>query len=781
MKKLSKLLIICIIAALCALAFAACVGGGKKEFTVAVENGTGGGAFKGGTQVTVTATIPGGKEFVAWLEGETQVSTQNPYTFTITKNITLTATFKDAPGGVTDPVQCTVTVVGGTVQGGGTSGTFDKDTQITVTATIPSGKEFVAWLEGETQKSTQNPYTFTLTKDITLTATFKDASGGNTDPVQYTVTVVNGTVQGGGANGTFNKDAQVTVAATVPDDKEFAAWFEGETQKSTQNPYTFTLTANITLTATFVHAHSWEWLVTMPPTEAADGVETKTCTRCEETDGTRPAYATGTAGLAFALINSNTAYSVSRGTASGAHIVIPSRFNRLSVTEITGRGFYNFSNMTDITIPNSVTSIGNSAFYSCTALVSITIPDSVRTVGADAFRYCSNVITSLSITWHYNPAINPSNFDNYLTSVIIGNNITNIRDYAFRDCRSLINVTIPDSVRSIGVGAFFECIRLTSITIPDSVTSIGDSAFYRCTSLTSITIPDSVTSISDNVFSHCAGLTGIIVSSENKVYKSDGNCIIRIQDNVLVVGIKTSIIPNYVTSIGNYAFNGCTGLTSITIPDGVRSIGVSAFLNCTGLFSIIIPDSVTSIGETAFYNCSNLATIRIPNGVMSIERRTFDSCASLILRITIPDSVTSIGEGAFAHCTYLRSITISDNVTSIGSSVFTNCSNLTIYTAMQEQTRPSGWHSSWNYPNRPVIWGVTLSPDKTYAVSFTKAADSISNPAAQNGISAPYRAGYTFGGWATTEGGTTAAYTAANVNSAPNGTTLYAIWIENLV
>jgi uncharacterized repeat protein (TIGR02543 family) len=126
----------------------------------------------------------------------------------------------------------------------------------------------------------------------------------------------------------------------------------------------------------------------------------------------------------------------------------------------------------------------------------------------------------------------------------------------------------------------------------------------------------------------------------------------------------------------------------------------------------------------------------------------------------------------------LTSVTIPDSVTTIGSSAFYYCTSLTIYA--EAASRPAGWDTSWNNSNRPVVWGCTLSADRTYVVSFIKISSSILNPTA-TGISAPYREGYTFGGWATSAElaiAETAAYSAAEVNNAPNGTTLYAIWIE---
>ena len=129
------------------------------------------------------------------------------------------------------------------------------------------------------------------------------------------------------------------------------------------------------------------------------------------------------------------------------------------------------------------------------------------------------------------------------------------------------------------------------------------------------------------------------------------------------------------TSIGDYAFSDCTGLTSITIPNSVTSIGNSAFYVCSSLTSITIPDGVTSIGNCAFYGCSSLTSITIPDGVTSIRIWAFYGCSSLT-SITIPDGVTSIGYEAFGYCSSLTSITIPNSVTSIGNSAFSDCTGL---------------------------------------------------------------------------------------------------------
>ncbi len=213
--------------------------------------------------------------------------------------------------------------------------------------------------------------------------------------------------------------------------------------------------------------------------------------------------------------------------------------------------------------------------------------------------------------------------------------------------------------------------------------------------------------------------------------------------------IKNVIINNGVTSIGKYAFEGCSNLTSITIPNSVTSIGMSAFYYCTSLTKITIPDSVTSIESFAFGRCTSLTSITIPNSVTSIRYGAFHCCTSLtsinvdsnnekymsdngvlytkdkktliqypskkegteylilqgvesignyafkycsnLTSITIPNSVTSIGDSAFNDCRSLTSITIPNSVTSIGGYAFESCSSLTSITIPNSVTSIGGY------------------------------------------------------------------------------------------
>jgi hypothetical protein len=262
---------------------------------------------------------------------------------------------------------------------------------------------------------------------------------------------------------------------------------------------------------------------------------------------------------------------------------------------------------------------------------------------------------------------------------------------------SVTNSSTSYSVTSIGSYAFSRCNGLTSITIPSSVTSIGYNAFRYCTGLTSITIPSSVSSIGSLAFEYCTGLTSINVDDSNTTYSSSDGVLFNINKSTLICypSSKTGTtytIPSSVTSIDNYAFSYCSGLTSITIPSSITSIGNYAFSYCTGLTSITIPSSVTSIGSYAFYNCNGLTSINVDD-----SNTTYSSSDGVLFNInkstlicypssktgttyTIPSSVTSISSDAFSYCTRLTSITIPSSVTYIGSYAFYYCTGLTSIT-----------------------------------------------------------------------------------------------------
>ena len=220
------------------------------------------------------------------------------------------------------------------------------------------------------------------------------------------------------------------------------------------------------------------------------------------------------------------------------------------------------------------------------------------------------------------------------------------------------------AVTSIGDCAFYLCSSLTSVSIPNSVTAIGDYAFCSCSSLTFVSIPDSVEQIGTNPFVACSALKTISVSPEHLYFATIDGVLFRKADKALIsypAGIKSSTytIPQGIASIGDYAFDSCTSLTSVSIPDSVTSIGDCAFGSCTSLTSVSIPDSVTSIGDYAFGSCTFLTSVSIPDSVTSIGDRAFSYCKSLT-SVSIPDSVTSIGDSAFYYC-FILTLTVPRN------------------------------------------------------------------------------------------------------------------------
>ena len=295
-----------------------------------------------------------------------------------------------------------------------------------------------------------------------------------------------------------------------------------------------------------------------------------------------------------------------------------------SVKAIGKSAFRECCSLTSVVIPSSVISIENYTFYGCEGLTSVVIPSSVTSIGRQAFDGCSftTIVIPSSVT-----SIGAGAFScTGLTSITIPPNVTSIEDVMFYECINLTSIEIPSSVTSIRDLAFEGCSGLTSIEIPNSVNSIGDEAFAGCSGLTSIEIPNSVNSIGERAFMECSGLTSIVVVSGNPVYDSRNNCnaIIETASNTLIVGCKNTKITSSVTSIGNHAFEGCRGLTSITIPNGVTSIEDYAFIGCKGLTSITscIKD-VFETGYYAFKGCEN-ATLYVPRGTKSQYQSTAD-------------------------------------------------------------------------------------------------------------------------------------------------------------
>lgn len=436
-----------------------------------------------------------------------------------------------------------------------------------------------------------------------------------------------------------------------------------------------------------------------------------------------------------------------------------------SVTIIGEGAFAGCSTLKEIVIPDAVTLIGKKAFKDCSGLESITVPF----VGAEKDGIINTFFGYIfgATSYSMNSATVPASLKNVkitsdkkiaayafsgcstIESISIPASVVTIEAHAFNDCYGLKAMTveaenpkyhsegnclietatktlilgcqasvIPNdgSVTTIGEGAFYGCRTLTSIVIPSSVTTIAKNAFWGCSGMESVTIGIGVETIGERAFAYCGNLKTITVENGNAKYHSAGNCLIETAAKKLVLGCPTSVFPldGSVTSIGDDAFFGCTGLTSIAIPEVITSIGKAAFGECTNLVNITLPfigekmeetsnthfgyifgadsgfnngeyvptslKNVSIIGGTtisshAFYGCNELTSISLPNSITSIGSYAFAYCKKLTNMI-IPEGVTSIENGMFWYCEKLESITIPSGITNIGAFAFAECNAL---------------------------------------------------------------------------------------------------------
>ena len=299
--------------------------------------------------------------------------------------------------------------------------------------------------------------------------------------------------------------------------------------------------------------------------------------------------------------------------------------------------------------------------------------------------------------------------------------VTEIGGNAFAQQLDLKRLVIPEGVTRIDTNAFFNCVRLQSIIIPESVTEIGLDAFVNCASLADVTLPASLDTpdarqhaglpLKSPDWPYTLNEDGITITIT--AYKGadkavtvpaavDGYPVTAIGEAAFKAQAITGVaLPEGVTTLGSYAFWGCSdlanvslpttltaistqafygtlSLTAIALPDGLQAIGSGAFQD-SGLVSVTLPDSVTRLGESAFENCAFLAQVELGSGIASIDEGTFIGCANLT-SLTIPDTVQSIGRNAFKDCAALAQVELGGGITAIDENAFAGCANLTSLT-----------------------------------------------------------------------------------------------------
>ena len=420
--------------------------------------------------------------------------------------------------------------------------------------------------------------------------------------------------------------------------------------------------------------------------------------------------------------------------------------------------------------------------YQCAVTYSISVTygdlgDDDEESGKPTFKVVNGKLTSVKL--------------NGATAVTIPSTVTSIGDEVFRDCKGLASVKIPKGVKSIGRLAFSDCSGLTSVTLPGSVTSIGDWAFYGCTGLKSLTIPSSVKSIGMYAFHSCwyldkvqigAGVTKIgeaafgncriaslVVASANGAYEKSGGLLLAKSTGKVVAAtsqIYKLTIPDFVTSIGAWAFSGCEEMCEVTIPASVTSIEDNAFCNCRKLVAVTMPKRFQgNLPSGVFSNCSS-----------SLKVTYFDAPAPTNYTVTFSANGGKVSETK-------RKVKKNAAVGTLPKATRTGYALKGWYTAKSGGSKVSAstkvsknvtYYAQWTANKYNIKFNANggTGSMKTLSATYGKTVTLTAN--------AFKKSQYTFAGWATKKGGSVAYKNKAKVKNltATKGktVTIYAVW-----
>lgn len=349
-------------------------------------------------------------------------------------------------------------------------------------------------------------------------------------------------------------------------------------------------------------------------------------------------------------------------------------------------------------------------------------------------------------------------------SVIVGDGVTAVSDYAFLEHASLESVSISASVAEIGSSAFFGCKILKSISVaegngnysssdgvlfdkeltvlmlypagseaesyavPGSVRTIAEDAFNSSANLVSVTIPASVDTIGGSAFSRCAALASIT-------------------------------IPDSVRTVSDRTFLNCTSLSEVVLGKGVVSLGYDAFSGCTSLMSVVFSESLETIGKYAFHDCTSLTAVTIPGSVVTIDDSAFYKCTSLS-EVVIGNGVKTIESGAFYECGAIERITFGTSLETVKSSAFTvrlyDTDGTTVLEPSADALRGSVFLRTDGILVKQETFTVTFKiSDEESIVELHVAGDVLSAPAVTPTKDSDGEYVYVFVGWEGFEDGMT--------------------------
>ena len=375
--------------------------------------------------------------------------------------------------------------------------------------------------------------------------------------------------------------------------------------------------------------------------------------------------------------------------------------NPLSVTGGKAQLYFNgeLVDFTNLNIPNGTTKIGSCTFYGLTNLISVTIPDSVTSIGGSAFYGCTN-----------------------LQTVTLGKKVTSIGNCAFENCTGLQTVNW-NSISCTEAGRYYAwgdytvfkgCTQITTINIGEIVESIPEYAFYGCTSITKVNYLGTFKDWCEIEFHYSAN--PLYVPN----YKNSGTAKLYVKENGEEKEVTGEVtIPVGTTKIGEYAFCGLNGITSVTIPDSVTSIGYEAFSGCTGITKVNYLGTLKGWCEIEFNYSANPLYVTDGKAELYCNGDLVD-----LINLNIPVGTTKIGNYAFYGLNGITSVTIPDSVTSIGEGAFSGCTGLKdIYYA--------GGETQWGNINKGGLWDQYYDSDY-YKIDYRMHYNSTGPEAASN-------------------------------------------------
>ena len=477
---------------------------------------------------------------------------------------------------------------------------------------------------------------------------------------------------------------------------------------------------------------------------------------------------------------------------------------------VLGKMNTNIGNDSSILGASSLEIIGDSAFRECAKLEKIEMPATLKKVGSYAFRETDLYKSANGVVYAGNWVVDYN--EKIGADVAFAEGTVGIANYAFYNCSTLSNVTMPDSVKTVGRAAFYDCSALISVELPATLTVIEDYTFYRCKSLNPISLPPMLTYIGRSAFYKCGSAASMTLTDTDAdelrlpadlTYIGDyafyccgysERASIEEEQYFNTFGIDSIVFGPSVEYIGANAFYGFVSLKHVDL-GGTKHIGEKAFYKCEALTDVSFGNALLTVGEKAFYKCTALETIELPETVTEIGNYAFYRCEALksvalgkvehignfafygdtaITALTLPESLKTIGKQAFRNCKGLTAVVLSSSIETIDQHAFYGCSALTLY--VDFTILPENWHKYWNSSYRPVVYGCVLSEDGDYVIYVEKG--TVANLNASNTLSDPIREGYTFVGWGNSATATVPAFTSANLSEADAGKKLYAIWAE---